>query len=204
MEKFFHKIPLRRPEDAQALIRRPERLWQPGLPAKELAESWLRANDFPKAVRALLDSCPAYRQAVLSEAYFARRSQGGDGETRGPFDLLAYGNSIVGPYVIAVEGRREESFGERAGDWARTAARQRQLEGLCRLLRLEPEAAARLRLRLLRRCVGLLFEAAGVKSGQALLLVHSFSPRKSGIGDFKALTRALGAPLDGPGEIGPA
>ena len=209
MTKFFHtsaqkKTPLHQPEDARPYLAKPEIQWRDGYSAKELAKSWIDAQDFPSPVRSVLATCPDYRDAGLIEGLFERktslRSPGRASQT----DLLVFAQTPAGLKVIGVEGKRDEPFGELVTDWNTSAGKRRRLEVLCRYLELDPADCGHLRYQLFHRTVATLFEAELAQAREALMLVHSFSPGDISFDDFHAFTAALDMPVETTNTIGPA
>ncbi len=209
MTKFFHasaqkKTPLHQPEDARPYLAKPKIQWRDGYSAKELAKSWIDAQDFPSLVRSVLATCPDYRDAELIEGLFERktslRSPGRASQT----DLLVFAQTPSGLKVIGVEGKRDEPFGERVTDWNTSAGKQRRREVLCRYLELDPPDCGHLRYQLFHRTVATLFEADLAQAREALMLVHSFSPDDTSFDDFHAFAAALDMPVETTSKIGPA
>ncbi len=209
MTKFFHattesKTPLHEPEDARQYLAKPKIQWKTGYSAKELAKSWIGAQDIPSPVRSVLATCPDYRGATLIEGFFERktslRSPGRDSQT----DLLVFAQTSSGVKVIGVEGKRDEPFGELVSDWNKSAGKQGRLEVLCSYLELDPADSGDLRYQLFHRTVATLFEAEAAEAREALMLVHSFSPGDTSFDDFHAFTAALDIPVETTNTIGPA
>jgi len=209
MTKFFHataktKTPLHQPEDARQYLAKPKIQWKTGKSAKELAESWIRAQNFPASVRSVLDTCPDYHDAELIEGFFERkthlRSPGRDSQT----DLLVFARTATGVKVIGVEGKRDEPFADLVNVWNKTAGQQTRLEVLCSYLELDPADCGDLRYQLFHRTVATLFEAETAQAREALMLVHSFSPDDTSFDDFHAFTAALDMPVETTNTIGPA
>ena len=209
MTKFFHgsaqrKTPLHQPEDARPYLAKPEVQWRDGYSAKELAKSWIGAQDIPTPVRSVLETCPDYQGAELIEGLFERktslRSPGRASQT----DLLVFAQTPARIKVIGVEGKRDEPFGELVTDWNTSAGKQRRLEVLCEYLELDATECGHLRYQLFHRTVATLFEAESAQAKGALMLVHSFSPDDSSFDDFHAFTVALDIPVETTNTIGPA
>jgi hypothetical protein len=198
--KFFHldgdkRTPLAKPEDVKRFLAKSYH-WKTGYSAAELAKSWIKAQDFPPPVRRVIETCADYRGIRLIEGYFERktdlRTPGRDSQT----DLLLIGETDAGPVVVGVEGKRDEVFGPIIRDWlAKGGRRQERLEGLCRVLGLDPGKCHPLRYQLFHRTVAAVFEAEAVGAKHAMLLVHSFSTGNSGFNDFRRFTGELGIPL---------
>lgn len=198
--KFLHldggkRTPLSKPEDVKRFLARSYH-WQDGYSAAELAKSWINAQDFPPLVRRVIESCAEYRGIRLVEGYFERetdlRTPGRHSQT----DLLVIGENDAGPLVIGVEGKRDESFGPIVSSWlAKGGRRKIRLDGLCRVLGLDPDECEKLRYQLFHRTVAALFEAEKAGAKNAVLLVHSFSEKDACFKDFMQFTGRLGTPL---------
>ncbi len=209
MTKFFHataktKTPLHQPEDARQFLAKPRTQWKTGYSAKEIAESWIRAQNFPAPVRSLLNTCPDYHDAKLIEGFFERkthlRSPGRDSQT----DLLVFARTAAGVKVIGVEGKRDEPFGDLVNNWNKSPGQQRRLDVLCSYLELDPADCGDLRYQLFHRTVATLFEAESAQAKGALMLVHSFSPDDTSFDDFGAFTATLDMSVETTNMIGPA
>jgi len=59
---FFY--PIKRPEEWQQLLARPDKHWRTGYSAKALAYCWQEAGDFEKSHR--LNACPRYSVVPLN------------------------------------------------------------------------------------------------------------------------------------------
>jgi hypothetical protein len=206
MSRFFHvgKLSeLSRPEHVQPFLAKPELHWKKGYSAYELASSWIAADDFPKTVRAVLETCPAYRGAALIQGFFERetdlRTPGRPSQT----DLLVLAWLDSGPGIIGVEGKVEESFGPVVSEWNVTPGTERRLEHLCSVLGLSRERANPLRYQLVHRTAAALFEAERYRAKNALMLVHSFSTADASLQDFLAFAEAAGMPVGGKNQISP-
>lgn len=198
--KFFHqdgakRTPLSQPEEVKPFLAKGHH-WKTGYSAAELAKSWIRAQDFPPPVRRVIETCADYRGLRLIEGYFERKTDLRTPGRHSQTDLLVIGETSAGPVVIGVEGKRDEAFGPIVFDWlAKGGRRQERLEGLCRVLGLDPGQCHALRYQLFHRTVAVLFEAEAAGAKNAMLLVHSFSTGDSGFNDFERFTAELGVPL---------
>jgi hypothetical protein len=196
MTRLFHLTEIRQPEDVKPFLAKPELHWKPGYSACELARSWVGADGIPAPVRAVLDTCPDYKDAHLIEGFFERevdlRSRGRPSQT----DLLAFMHTAAGYAVLAVEGKAEEPFGQLVREWNDgSPGKVRRLTVLCDVLGLDPASVGSLRYQLFHRAASAIFEAERYRCGHALLLVHSFSGRRTSFADFAAFAEALGCPV---------
>lgn len=205
MTKFFALTEIRKPEDIIPFLGKPDLHWKPGYSACELARSWVGAADgVPAPVRAVLETSQEYGGAELVEGFFERqvdlRTPGRASQT----DLLVLLRVHKEFAVLAVEGKVEEPFGPLVSEWDDGSTGKRtRLAGLCAVLGLDQAAARGLRYQLLHRAVSAVFEAERYGCGRALLLVHSFSAKRSSLADFVAFSETLGCPVE-VGQVSPS
>lgn len=197
MSAFYATKRIIRPEQVIPFLGKGEAHWRKGFSAYELAYSWLSAAGIPQNVRDTLDSVAEYMNAELLQAYFERetdlRSSGRDSQS----DLLAYARSSAGTFVIGVEGKVEEPFGEIVSDWnTGSPTRIARLESLCDLLGLDINEVGHLRYQLFHRTAAAIYEAQAFGCERAIMLVHSFSKGQRWLDDFQNFTRAIGAGAD--------
>ncbi|HTS12010.1 MAG TPA: hypothetical protein VMH00_07830 [Candidatus Limnocylindrales bacterium] len=175
--------------------------WKQGYSAKALADSWYRANGgFPPAVKAVLASVADYEAAELIDGFFEREVELGTAGRNSQTDLMILtrlGNQIG---ILAVEGKGEESFGPFVDEWKDSSGKQRRLDGLCKTLRLDELKAGSLRYQLLHRTASAIYEAQRYCCRHAMMLVHSFSSKRSGFEDFKAFSQSMGIQVAQPGQ----
>lgn len=165
--------------------------WKDGRSAKEAARAWLEAGTqmLPAEVAALLASSPHFgtptRWAAEPEARLPFDNF--PGEPRNS-DLVVYGTDQHGDYVLAVEAKADEAFGETVGD-ALSAAMERKIANSRSngVLRIEQLATALLgpqrkgetslgdlRYQLLTATAGALCEAERHGATRAIVLIHEF------------------------------
>jgi hypothetical protein len=170
--------------------------WVDGRSAKELARAWLEGDGkkLPVEVESLLanhkDFGPVRSWSAEPEAKL--RFDTFAGEPRNS-DLAVHAEDRHGSFLIAVEGKADEPFGETVSE-ARAAAVRRHLENSRSngVARIEQLAAAMLapekmgdvplggiRYQLLTACAGALCEAERSKYTRALMLVHEFVTDKT-------------------------
>jgi hypothetical protein len=191
-------------EDWRAGLAAPERQWQAGRSAYELARSWQDAAGFPPAVKAAFAEHPLLPDAELLLGLPEYRVPTPGRGHASQVDLLVLARSRAdGLVVIAVEGKGSESFGPTLAAWRRenTANRQTRLRGLCEELgldcRLIPDD---LRYQLLHRAASAVMAARSFGSRHAVLLVHSFSATRRGYPDFARFAALLGVEA-APGRL---
>jgi hypothetical protein len=161
-------------------------------------------NGLPRAVRALLDGHDRFRDAELVDAILERRTDLRDG-VRGlsQTDLLAIlglGNDLV---IVVVEGKVDEPFGPLISEWLTGEPhKQIRLSALAKTLGATGDEISTLRYQLFHRTASAVYEAQRYRSTTALMLVHSFSRKRSGWDEFAAFVRAIGlCENPRPGEI---
>ena len=198
-------LPMLKPEDVIPHLARKELHWKAGYSAQELATAWFRAgNGFPSAVRAALGSAPEYASAELVDAHFECEVDLGTAGENSHTDILVIAGLGSELALIAVEGKVEETFDKTVAKWNNSSGKQTRLEGLCGTLNLDPEHCGEIRYQLLHRTASAVYEAKRYRSQHAMMLVHSFSSRRSHFDDFAAFAAAMGIPVPGPGVCSPA
>jgi hypothetical protein len=164
--------------------------WRAGRSAMEIARAWLGNGDgsLPEEVAAIVSSHPEFGAVVSWSAEPEARLHFDSfaGEPRNS-DLLVLAEDNFGPYLIAVEGKADEPYGETVGKAAVNAAK-RLLEnprsnGMARLEQLATallppgipsEILNALRYQLLTACAGAVAEANRRGLARAVMLVHEF------------------------------
>lgn len=199
-------VPLLRPEDVIPHLGKGELHWRQGYSARAVAESWFAANDLPPKVRAVLEQAPELRGAELVDAWLERCTdlpwgRGAASQT----DLLAVlglGGELA---VMGVEAKVKESFGPLVREWLAAGGdnRRQRLAGLCGLFGLDPAAVGDLRYQLFHRTAAAVLEARRYRAGKAVLMVHSFCPDATGLGDFTAFADRLGVVIGRDRLAGP-
>jgi hypothetical protein len=196
--------PLSKPEDVRRFLGKPDLHWKKGRSAYETAYSWFTAGDLPNSLRQILNTDPAFANAILQKAFFERQTEldalGRPSQT----DVLALLNTDMGAAVIGVEAKVDETFGPTVVEWDNGSdGKAKRLRGLCERLRLSSESIGSLRYQLLHRTAATLIEAQHFGAGEAALVVQSFSPGevRAGFGDFQLFASALGSPVPMPGAL---
>lgn len=195
--------------------------WVADRSAMEVARAWLEGGGIclPKEVQEALCGHPRFGPVASWEAEpeAKLRFDGFAGETRNS-DLLVIAHDNHGQYILAVEAKADESYGETVAD-AFAAALERRIEnprskGLARIedlasAFLRPKSgrsvkAIEIRYQLLSACAGAVAEANRRGANRAVMLVHEFvTPATSdayherNAADLaRFLTRLSGKPLD--------
>ncbi len=173
--------------------------WAEGRSAMELARSWL--GGLPAEVNSTLELHPSFGKVTewTAEPEVALRFDSFPGEPRNS-DLVVNAKDANGNYIVAVEGKADEKFGDLVSG-AFASAMEAKLKnpnsnGLARIENLvndflhpkqrgEP-SLKRVRYQLLTACAGMLAEAKRRNVNRALMLVHEF---RTDLTDQKKLSR---------------
>ncbi|MCP4317681.1 MAG: hypothetical protein GY789_17100 [Hyphomicrobiales bacterium] len=195
---------IKKPEDVIPFLAKGEGDWQKGYSAYELAHSWVLAGDIPNTVRAVLNTAPAYQGAELIEGIFERKTDLGTPGRPSQTDLLALVRLREGRAVIGVEGKVDEPFGPLVREWRDgSPGKERRLAHLCETLGLNPDAVDELRYQLIHRTAAAIYETERHGWGRALMLVHSFSRKRTSLDDFLAFASAIGHAIRDVGIVSP-
>ena len=187
-------VPVRKPEDVIPHLGSPTH-WKQGRSAKSLADAWFEANDFPPRVREVLGKDAALNGIELIDAWLERCTDLADGRsTASQTDLLAVAGLGSELTVIAVEGKVTESFDKLVSEWLADGSdgKRQRLNGLCQLLGLDPDKVGSLRYQFFHRTAAAILEARRYRASKAILLIHSFCPKATGLGDYVEFGRSLG------------
>ena len=185
-------VPMLQPEDLVPHLGA-DRHWKPGRSAHALATVWFQANEIPASVHKVLAAHPAYAELKLVDGFFERQVDLGDGRRPSQTDLMAVCADRAGLCVMGVEGKVDETFGPRVGEWLDgSTTKLARLQKLCAMLGLDPEKVSALRYQLLHRTTSIVIEARRYHARRGALLVHSFHAHAAGLEDFIAFTKAIG------------
>lgn len=169
--------------------------WVDGRSAKEAAVAWLSGGSaMPREVQSVLEAHAAFGPLLTwqaePEAKLAFDSFRGEPRNS---DLVVHVKDLHGSFVLAVEAKADEPFGETVAD-ALSNALERRIErpnskGLARLEHLAtrlfiPKAAGQpplgtLRYQLLTACAGALAESERAGASRCVMLVHEFVSDKT-------------------------
>ena len=104
-------LPMREPKDVVRHLAKGIAHWRTGYSAQELAYAWFKAeDDFPPAVRRLLNKCPEYAEATFVDGFFEKLTELDTSVRPSQTDLLVITSLASELAIIAVEGKVEESF----------------------------------------------------------------------------------------------
>jgi hypothetical protein len=169
-------VPLLKPEDVIPHLAKQDLHWRAGYSAQELALAWSNpGNDFPPAVRRVLQTSPEYSSAEFIDGFFEREVNLGSPGRNSQTDLMVIVGLGETLGVIAVEGKVDESFADLVVNWNTSASKQCRLDGLCTTLGVESGDVGHVRYQLLHRTASAVYESKRYRSRNALVLVHSFS-----------------------------
>jgi hypothetical protein len=191
--------------DWQQFLADPEKHWRDGYSAKALADSWEGSNGFPAEFVVALEAC-ADRRLAGAQPYYAvpeYKTELPGGERPSQTDLLVFGRANGGAFAMAVEGKVNESFGPLLGDWNDgSKGKNERWAFLCRTLGVAESQPSTLRYQLFHRAASAVLAAHQHHASLAVLAVHSFSPKHTGLADFEAFFR-LFAPAPARGSFAP-
>lgn len=204
-------LPTSEPQDWSRFVADPSH-WKTGYSAKSLASCWHACSDnFPPEIEALLATSPLFASAeillAIPEHKVSLPGAGKPSQT----DLWVLARTSAALVSIAIEGKVNEPFGERVGEWLGKGSdnKELRLKGLANLLGMKT-IPNNLRYQLLHRTASAILEARRFMAAHAIMLVHSFSQSDEWYADFADFVSALGAtPSKGrlieiPGVSGPS
>jgi hypothetical protein len=170
--------------------------WVDGRSAKELARVWLdgESQSFPAEVISIIENSDCFGPVISwnAEPEAQLRFDSFAGEPRNS-DLAVYAHDSFGPYLLAIEGKADESYGDTIAKTLVAAKRRLQKNprsnGVRRIEQLVnalfgkdlgdfPEMSL-LRYQLLTACAGALAEAERRGFERTIMLVHEFVTTKT-------------------------
>lgn len=187
-------IPTSGTGDWQHLLAEPELHWRDGYSAKMLAECWEAAKGIPQEVIRLLEDIAPDPRLLFA---FPEHKVPLPGASRGASqnDIFAFVRAGHLTVAVMVEGKVDESFDRRLGDWLKNASpgKLERLDYLAKMLGLNvQDIPATVHYQLLHRTVSALIEAERYKADAAATIVHSFSPTAKWFDAFAAFSALLG------------
>ena len=111
-------LPSRNPEDWKGLLADPEKHWKTGYSARALAYCWQSSGSFPDDVQAVLNAegSPLFGiEPLLALPEHKVNIRGGIAASQNDIWILARCNKTL--VSIAVEGKVDESFGDKITNW---------------------------------------------------------------------------------------
>jgi hypothetical protein len=191
-------IPATKPEDWKQFLAQPDKQWKDGYSAKELAEAWQNALDFPKIVRNALASSKIAKdkeiQFIQGIPEYKVDIPGGNRASQNDLFVLAkIDNELV---VIMVEGKHREPFGPTVAEWkvkdGFSEGKQSRLAYLAATLDLPLSNIEELRYQLFHRTVSAILTAQKYCTKKAIMMIHTFSLNNDSYPDYEAFAKMLG------------
>jgi hypothetical protein len=195
MSKIY--VRARSPEDWRPSLANPKKHWESEHSAWAMAHCWQTARGFPPEIERLFKSCdcpalqivrmllaiPEYQVTLPPHPGHASQS-----------DLFVLGKAADENLVsITVEGKVDEGFDKTLEQWKKTPGKEKRWISLKELLNLSHEPPAHLRYQLFHRLASAIIEGRKFNARYAVMIVHSFSSREEGFGDFSDFVSLFGA-----------
>jgi len=190
--------PTSKPEDWKQFLAQPDRQWKDGYSAKELAEAWQNALDFPKIVKNALASSKIAEnkeiQFIQGIPEYKVDLPGGNRASQNDLFVLAkIGGELV---VIMVEGKHREPFGPTVAEWKTkdgfSEGKRSRLAHLATTLDVSLSNIDELRYQLFHRTVSAILTAQKYCAKKAIMMVHTFSLNNDSYPDYEAFAKMLG------------
>jgi hypothetical protein len=110
-------------------------------------------------------------------------------------DALCLAKGAEGLVTVIVEGKESESFDEPVAKWLASGGENRRvrLRGVCGHLGLDPDRVSDIEWQLLHRTAAAVIEADNYGARQTVMLVHSFSSVRHGLGAYGEFVACFGA-----------
>ena len=184
------------PDDWRALLAEPTRHWRTGYSARTLAHCWEATAGFPPEVSVAFAAPPDPRLAdlvpLLAVPEFRVPLPGGERSSQNDIFVLAH--SKAGPVSIMVEGKVNETFGPTLDEWQAdsTPGKKRRLALLLETLALPGTIDSAIRYQLLHRAASAVLEGERYRAKAAVLLVDSFSSKRTGWSDYRKFLELFG------------
>ncbi|MGE5672426.1 MAG: DUF6946 family protein [Mycobacterium leprae] len=169
--------------------------WRSDDAAKQLAERWQGADDFPPSVRrALQASGPIFSEARMMLGIPDRPLPLPGNGAASRSELFVLARVGAGLAVFTVEGTITESFGPTIEEWGpdQTEGHQTRFDALTEALGLEGVGLMPIRYRLLSRAAAVLRIAQEFCACCAVLLIHSFDPDNALFEDYREFVHLFG------------
>jgi Domain of unknown function (DUF6946) len=185
-----------KPDDWRAWLADPGGQWRRGYSARTLAYSWEASDGFPLEIATVLgqatDPLLANMSPILAVPEFKVPLPGGGRASQN--DIFVLGRSYAGPVCIMVEVKVEESFGPTLGEWrpASSPGKSKRLGFLLHTLGITTVPGGDIRYQLLHRAALAILTGEQFHARASILLVHSFSGRKTGWRDYERFVRLFG------------
>jgi len=184
------------PQDWKNLLADPGKQWKRGYSARTLAHCWESFEGFPPEVAQPFAMSNEHLLAELTPSLavpeFKVCLPGGNRASQN--DIFVLARSVAGPVVVMVEGKVNESFGPTIEAWRKdaSAGKKARLEFLSRTLGLESSPSGLVRYQLLHRAASAIIVGEQYRAAAAVLVIHSFSPKKAGWRDYQFFMKLFG------------
>jgi hypothetical protein len=191
MSKIY--VPCRSAAEWQHFLAEPDKQWRTGFSAKTLAHSWQNCEGLPPEIASMLKpqgrdvelllAIPEYKVALRGSSLGASQN-----------DVFALVRVDSSTFAIMVEGKVNEPFGEKLGQWLHDASdgKRKRLEYLCKILGLTQPLPDDIPYQLLHRTASAIIEAERFKTDAAAMIVHSFSKDKLWFNSFERFSSLFG------------
>lgn len=156
--------------------------------AQLTAESWLGNESFPEALGAVFQRAGEPFASLTPLLVFPEHTVPLPGGSVGSqSDIWCLAAHATGLASLAVEGKKDESFGPTLEAWQRTttSGRKTRLAYLAELLGLTLPLPQSLRYQFLHRTASAIIEAKRFRADFAVLVIQSFRPDNDGFADFE-------------------
>lgn len=183
-------------DDWKRLLAQPDLHWKVGYSAHSTAHSWESVHGLPATVAAVFAgsavSCLQDLDVLAGLPEYKTPLPGGARCSQ--TDLLVLASNAQGSVVMGVEGKKDETFGPTVAEKLEnpSSGQMERLEYLIRELHLNLDDLGSIRYQLMHRTVSALLEARRFHADTAVMLVQSFSTKKSGFSDYQAFCNLLG------------
>jgi hypothetical protein len=191
-------IPASSFEQWRQFTAQPDLHWVEGRSAMETAKAWHNTTGFPAPVERMFRAAGepfASLKPLLVIPEHKVPLEGGNRDSQNDVWVLA--SHEKGLASITVEGKVDETFGERLAAWYKNPSsgkktRLQFLKDTIGLSDLSAQHNGNIRYQLLHRAASALIEAKRFWADTAVMLVHSFSDQDIGLEDFRAFTQLFG------------
>lgn len=191
-------VPTVGPDAWRQFLAKPELQWAMGYSARTMASSWEAADGLPSEIAAVLR--PVIGEAELLLALPEHKTALPGGRRESQSDVFALLRTKLGLVAMTVEGKVDEPFGPTVAEWldGASSGKIQRLEAIAELLGIEGQIDGAMRYQLLHRTAAAVIEAERFSASAAAMVVHSFSPERRWLADYRRFAGLLGA----AGEVG--
>ncbi|GHT45627.1 hypothetical protein FACS189454_05420 [Planctomycetales bacterium] len=151
-------VPTQGADSWKCLLAEPDKHWKTGFSARLLAHCWEDAKGgFPKSVNTALSAAGQTQELLLAIPEFKVNLPPYGAASQS--DIFVLSRDDAGLTVMMVEGKVNESFDKKVGDWNDGDGKERRLLFLLTKLGLKDESVDAIRYQLLHRTVSALLTA---------------------------------------------